>query len=189
MNKLLISGLLIFVSIAVLYTFSKETLIQNTDTAYVISASELSFQDKKTTLKKNEKTVNAPGISLQNDAIPKKLLKTKKQARLEADKKFLDKERLVLNDSAIIERMTDDERDEYYKRKELKNVVRNEIANNESATDISYDEAILNKMTKGEENEYYDRKELKNMNLQEIDNNDAVDMPLEALNPPNGGGL
>lgn len=187
MNKLLISGLLIFVSITVFYTFSKETIIQKTDTTNNISTSELSYQGKKVILKKNEIAVKTADISLQKDSIPKNILKIKKQARLEDDKKFLDKEKLILNDSAILDRMTEDNRDEYYKEKELKDVVRNEIANIDGATNISYDEAILSKMTKDEENEYYDRKELKNMNVQEIDNNYAVDIPLEVLNPPNSG--
>ena len=103
---------------------------------------------------------------------------------MEDDKKFLDKDKLILNDLAILDRMNDDERAEYYQRKELKNVVGNEIENNNSATDTPYDAAILNKMTEDEEAEYYKKKELENMSALEIDNNDAVDIPYEVLNPP-----
>jgi len=178
-NKLLVSGILIL-SIGVFYTFSKETAIHSTNKKKIVnnnSTSELRSQEKNGATKTLE-------TSLHKDPVQANLIKIKKQARLDDDKKFLDKDKLILNDLAILDRMNDDERAEYYQRKELENVVGNEIANNDSAIDMPYDAAILNKMTEDEEAEYYKKKELKNMSVQEIDNNDAIDIPYEVLNPP-----
>lgn len=180
MNKLLVSGILIFVSIVAFYTFSKEATIHSTNKKNIVnnfSTSELRYQEKKIATK-------IPEISFHKAPAQANSIKKKKQARLEDDKKFLDKDKLILNDLAILDRMNDDERAEYYQRKELKNVVGNEIENNNSATDTPYDAAILNKMTEDEEAEYYKKKELENMSALEIDNNDAVDIPYEVLNPP-----
>lgn len=181
MNKILISGFFVFVSTVAFYAFSKDNMTQSTISNK--SASELKYQVKNRIFKKNEMTRKASEVSLSKDPIQEGLAQMKKQARLDDDEKFLDKDKLVLSETAILDRMTEDERAEYYKEKELNHVVGNEIANNNSAIQISYNEAILSRMTEDETNEYYDEKELKNMNILEIDNNYAVDIPYEALNP------
>lgn len=178
MNKILTYGLLVFSSIVVFYTLPKEKITQSTINSS--STSKLKPQEKNLISKKNEVTTKILEVkgSVQNN-----LTKVSKQARLNDDEEFLDKEKLVLNELAILKIMTGDERAEYYKEKELNHVVGNEIASNDSATKTSYDAVILSRMTEGDINEYYNKKELKNMNILEIDNNYAVDIPYSALNP------
>ena len=77
MNKLLVSGILIFVSIVAFYTFSKEATIHSTNKKNIVnnfSTSELRYQEKKIATK-------IPEISFHK--APLKLIQLRKKNKLD----------------------------------------------------------------------------------------------------------